>query len=290
MATHPDVSFHSEPDLTRAHLVIAWAGFNDAGDSATHAVRHLAAALDAETFATIDPEEYYDFTEARPYARYRDGERDIVWPTTEFYYARTGGEHDLVIALGIEPHHRWRSYMTAVDAVASTMGVEMVYTLGSVAAQVPHTRPCPVRGSANLPELADRFNMHPSRFEGPTGIVGVFHHFCRQQDRPAISLWASVPHYLPGVTNPMGSRALLEKLGELTGVDAGVGRLERDTERFHKQATVALNENDDLAAYVAQLEEAAGAAPEAAAEGELPAAETLIEQLEDFLRDHRREE
>lgn len=275
--------------MRRPHLVVAWAGFNDAGDSATHALRHLAASLEADTFATLDPEEYYDFTEARPFARYRDGERDIVWPTTEFYAARTGGEHDLVIALGIEPNHRWRSYMAAIDEVATRLDVEMVYTLGAVGAQVPHTRPCPVRGSANLPELAERFDMHPSRFEGPTGMVGVFHHYCRQQDRPAISLWASVPHYLPGVTNPMGARALLEKLGELTGVQLGLERLDRDTERFQKQASVALNENDELAAYVAQLEEAAGAAPEPAAE-DLPAAETLIEQLEDFLRDHRREE
>ncbi len=289
MATHPHLDLNDHPPLTRPHLVIAWAGFNDAGESATHAARHLAASMDATAFASIDPEEYYDFTEARPFARYIDGERDIVWPTTDFYYAKTGGDHDLVIALGIEPNHRWKSYMAAVDEVIETLKIEMTYTLGAVAAQVPHTRPSTVRGSANMPDLAERFDMHPSRFEGPTGIVGVFHHYARQRNHPAISLWANVPHYLPGVTNPIGSRALLQKVSDLTGLSLEFGKLDEAAERFRKQAGLALEENADLASYVRQLEEAAGdPAPEEPSE--LPTAESLIESLEDFLRDHRSED
>ena len=129
--------------------------------------------------------------------------------------------------------------------------------------------------------------MHPSRFEGPTGIVGVFHDFCRQHDLPGISLWASVPHYLPGLTNPMGSRALLEKVEELTGIRLGYEQLGRDQDRFQKQASIAMQESDDLASYVSQLEEAASAPPDETDEGELPPAESLIEQLEDFLRNKR---
>ena len=292
MATHPQLEFLDQPTLNRPHLVIAWAGFNDAGESATHAARSLLASLRADAFAVIDAEEYYDFTEARPYARYEDGERDIVWPTTDFYAARTGGEHDLVIALGIEPNYRWKSYMSAIAEVIAAMKIEMIYTLGAVAAQVPHTRPIAVRGSANMPELAERFNMHPSRFEGPTGIVGVFHHFCRGLNHPALSLWASVPHYLPGVTNPMGARALLEKLEDLTGITLSYDQLTRDYERFERQVGQAVQENDELRSYVQQLEEAAGATPESgeAPPSELPPADTLIEQLEDFLRDHRSED
>ena len=287
MATHPHLEFDEQPDLIRPHMVLAWAGFNDAGEAATHGARHLITSLHAESLASIDPEEYYDFTEARPFARYQNDQRDIVWPSTDFYFVRTGGEHDLVIGLGIEPNHRWKSYMAAVLEVARSTGVEMVYTLGAVAAQVPHTRPSSVRGSANMTELAQRFDMHPSRFEGPTGIVGVFHDFCRQQDLPGISLWASVPHYLPGMTNPMGARALLEKVEELTGIELEYEQLGRDHDRFQKQADIAMQENDDLASYVAQLEDAAGAPTDEPDEGELPPAESLIEQLEDFLRNKR---
>ena len=290
MATHPHLEFQDHPELVRPHMVLAWAGFNDAGEAATHGTRHLVSSLDAELFASIDPDEYYDFTEARPFARYQDDQRDIVWPSTDFYYVRTGGEHDLVIGMGIEPNHRWKSYMGAVLEVAQTGGVEMVYTLGAVAAQVPHTRPAPVHGSANVPELAERFDMHPSRFEGPTGIVGVFHDFCRQHDLPGISLWASVPHYLPSLTNPMGARALLEKVEELTGIRLGYKQLGRDQDRFEKQASIAMQENDDLASYVSQLEEAASAPADEPDESELPPAESLIEQLEDFLRDKRNDD
>ena len=208
MVDQPELQFESEPPLRDPHLVIAWAGWNDAGESASTAARYLAATLSAEPFASIDPEEFYDFTEARPLARYRQGVREIIWPSTDFYAVPLPArDHDLILAVGIEPNFRWKRYMDGVHALIAAMHVRLVVTLGAVAAGVPHTQPVSVSGSANSPELAQRFDMHPSRYEGPTGIVGVFHDACRRHAVDGVSLWAAVPHYLPGIANPLGARA-----------------------------------------------------------------------------------
>ena len=285
MVDQPELQFESEPPLRDPHLVIAWAGWNDAGESASTAARYLAATLSAEPFASIDPEEFYDFTEARPLARYRQGVREIIWPSTDFYAVPLPArDHDLILAVGIEPNFRWKRYMEGVHALIAAMHVRLVVTLGAVAAGVPHTQPVSVSGSANSPELAQRFDMHPSRYEGPTGIVGVFHDACRRHAVDGVSLWAAVPHYLPGIANPLGARALLERLEGISGLEVDYERLRREERRFDERVQAAMEENDDLRAYVKQLEASAREAPAATPPAELPSAEGLIEDLEEYLR------
>jgi predicted ATP-grasp superfamily ATP-dependent carboligase len=287
---HPSLRFESRPTLRRPHLVLAWAGWNDAGEAASTAARYLAATLDAQPFATIDPEEFYDFTEARPLARYRRGKREIMWPSTDFYAAELPqSEQDLILGVGIEPNFRWKGYMDAVRAVIESMDVGMVVTLGAVAAGVPHTQPVGVSGSANAPELAKRFKMRPSRYEGPTGIVGVFHDDCRQHGVDGLSLWAAVPHYLPGIANPLGARALLERVETICGIPIDYEHLHLEERRFDRQVKAAMEESDDLSAYVQQLEQTVATEDAPPRPPELPPAEVLIEDLEEYLRRSRDE-
>ncbi len=291
MSEHPELQFESKPALRQPHLVVAWAGWNDAGESASTAARYLAATMDGEPFASIDPEDFYDFTEARPLARYRRGEREIIWPSTDFYAVRLPSRgHDLILAVGIEPNFRWQRYMDAFHALIRTMDVRLVVTLGAVAAGVPHTQQVRVSGSANSPDLAERFQMHPSRYEGPTGIVGVFHDSCRRRAVGGVSLWAAVPHYLPGIANPLGARALLERLAEISGLSIDYGRLRREEQRFEERVGSAMEESDELRGYVTQLEESVQEAPAAAPPAELPSAEGLIADLEEYLRRTRGDE
>ena len=291
MSEHTDLNFESRPALRRPHLVIAWAGWNDAGESASTAARYLAATLDAEPFASIDPEEFYDFTEARPLARYRSGEREIMWPSTDFYAVEFPAlDHDLILGVGIEPNFRWKRYMDALQALNGAMNVQLVVTLGAVAAGVPHSQPVGVNGSANSPELAERYAMRSSRYEGPTGIVGVFHDACRRQGLGGVSLWAAVPHYLPGIANPLGARALLERLETISGLSIDFERLRREERRFEQRVRAAMEESDDLSAYVQQLEQAVESPEGSRAPTELPSAEGLIEDLEEYLRRSRGEQ
>ena len=295
MPEHPDLHFSSQPSLRAPWLILAWTGWSDAGEAASHAARYLAGADDADAFAYIDAQEYYDFIETRPSARYVDGEREIIWPHTRFFaLPQPNADHDLIIGVGAEPNFHWLSYMAALDALIRSLNVEFVISLAAVSAPVPHTRPVPVRGSANTPALADQYDMRPSQYEGTTGIVGVFHDHCRTQEINGVSLWASVPHYLPGILNPMGARALLESVQELTGVDVQYTDLTREMGRFHRQMTIAMRENENLATYVRQLEasrsDAAPGGGDPEAQPELPSAEGLISDLEAFLRRNRSED
>lgn len=286
MTTSPDLEIEELPNLTDPVLIVAWEGWNDAGESASTAAQYLIQRLGAKPFATIDPEEFYDFTEARPMARYRNGERFIAWPSTEFVHLQAPlGGRDVVVGIGIEPHYRWKRYLSAMSDLVDAIGAKLILSLGAVAAGTPHTQPVHVRGSANNSALAERYNMHPSRFEGPSGIVGVFHDHCRRQGVGGVSLWASVPHYLPGITNPVGAQALLRVVSDMTGLRFDLEPLERGIQRFHVQLEEALQENSELRDYVARLE-AASAMPQAdpQPEGELPSADALIADLEDFFR------
>ena len=285
MTTSPDLTIEELPNLTDPVLIVAWEGWNDAGESASTAAQYLVQQLGAKPFATIDPEEFYDFTEARPLARYRSGERYIDWPVTEFVQLQSAsGERDIVVGIGIEPHFRWKRYMSAMSELVDAIGAKLILSLGAVAAGTAHTQPVHVRGSANNSALAQRYNMHPSRFEGPSGIVGVFHDHCRRRGVGGVSLWASVPHYLPGITNPVGAQALLRVVSDMTGLRFDLDPLERGIQQFHAQLEEALRENNELRDYVARLEAASPTPQVQQPEGELPSADALIADLEDFFR------
>ena len=177
-----ELRIDSHPKLERPVLIAAFRGWNDGGQGASLAGAYLARAWDAIEFASIDPENFYDFQATRPTVALVDGhQRQIEWPENTFMYAPLpGSDRDAIILLGVEPNLRWRTFCEHVTRVANEFGVELVITLGSLLADVPHTRPAPVTGSATDPELIEQLGLQASRYEGPTGVVGVLHDACTQ--------------------------------------------------------------------------------------------------------------
>jgi proteasome assembly chaperone (PAC2) family protein len=287
------LSFSSIPTLNRPILLLAFAGWNDAGGAATFAAKFLVQRLAAHTFASLDPETFYNFVEQRPQVRLRNSEREIIWPANEFSYARDPGlMQDVVIGLGVEPHLRWRAYAEAILRVVQECKVELVVTLGALLADVAYSRPVRLTGTASDPALARRLHLSVSKYEGPTGIVGVLHDTCRRQGLPAISIWANVPHYLAASPNVKASLALVRRAVALLDFNTDLGDLERAAAEFDTRVSQVLAADPKVAEYVRQLEEREAEEDEeeeTSSTEALPSGEDLIRELEQFLRDQRRE-
>jgi proteasome assembly chaperone (PAC2) family protein len=277
--------------LRRPVLVAAFRGWNDGAQGASLAASFLAQAWKARRFADIDPEEFFDFQATRPHVALEEGlTRRIDWPETAFYHASIPGlERDAVLALGIEPNLRWRTFSDEVVELARDLEVELVVTLGALLADVPHTRPAPVTGSASDPKLVEELRLASSRYEGPTGIVGVVHDACRRAELPSASLWAAVPHYASLAASPKAALALCLRLADLLGTEFDLADLERAAAAFETQVSEAVASDEETEAYVQQLEERRDALGE---ELEMPSGETLAAELTRFLREHeaRRDE
>src|ERR671935_1620232 len=253
------LTIHAMPSRLRRPIVItAFSGWNDAAESATTAARYLATTFGAEKFAEIDPEEFYHFGLSRPYVRYKTGsetEREIVWPSTDFSVARAPGlSRDLVIAVAGEPHLKWRTYCAAMLELARRCEGTLVLTLGALLAEVPHTRPVRVGGGASDPELAARLGVRPTRYEGPTGIVGVLNTACREQGLATASVWANVPHYISGIENPKAALALVQRVLLMLNAEADLTDLEDATKQFDQNLAEIVAQNAKIKAYVAKLE------------------------------------
>jgi proteasome assembly chaperone (PAC2) family protein len=272
-------------------LVAAFRGWNDGAQAASLAASFLAQAWEARRFADIDPEEFFDFQATRPHVAREDGlTRRIDWPETVFYHgAIPGTERDAVLALGIEPNLRWRTFSEEFVELAGELDVELVVTLGALLADVPHTRPAPVTGSATDPKLVDELGLASSRYEGPTGIVGVVHDACRAAELPSASLWAAVPHYASLAASPKAALALCERLAGLLDTQFDLGELERASEAYEQQVSEAVASDEETEAYVRQLEERRDALGD---ELDVPSGESLAAELTRFLKEHeeRREE
>lgn len=293
--TNEALRLTDEPQLRDPALITSFAGWNDAAESATGAVRYLARKWGARKFAEVDPEEFYDFTEARPRVRLtRNNERMIRWPANDFYYhADPTLPRDFILLRGVEPHLRWRTYCSLILDLCTTMKVSEVVLLGGLIADVPHTRPVRVTGTSTHPRFLarlDSLRVSGSRYEGPTGIVGVLTDRLKREDMPCASLWATVPHYI-STANPRASLALLTRLNTLLELRAPLAELEREALEFDRQVSQAVERDPDVAAYVRQLEEGdtddADAPP--AEHPELPAGEAVVRELEEFLRRSRGE-
>ena len=237
MAELEHVQWHRRPTLRDPLLIAAFEGWNDAGDAATTAARHLRDTWELDLVAELDPEEFYSFTDTRPLVRFDDGGlRQIDWPTNQFWAGEVPGkDRDVLVLEGIEPNLRWRTYGEQITGVAHELGVEMVVTLGALLTDIPHTRPTSVIGTADDPELVSRLDLRPSQYEGPTGIVGALHEACRTAGLDSISLWGSVPSYVPGSTSPKAALALVERLEERYDDEDGVrspASLVEEVERF----------------------------------------------------------
>jgi proteasome assembly chaperone (PAC2) family protein len=292
------LKIHARPEgLRRPILIMAFGGWNDAAESATTAVRYLGTSFKAEKFAEIDPEEFYHFGLSRPYVRFKPGsdtEREITWPATEFSITQASAlARDVIVGVAVEPHLRWKTYCGVVLDLARRCEVTLVLTLGALLAEVPHTRPVRLSGSASDPELGIRLGVRPTKYEGPTGIVGVLNTICREQGFATASLWANVPHYISGIENPKATLALVQRVAPLLGATVEVGDLEEAGKQFDVNLKEIVAQNAKIANYIKKLEsrDAAEEPPPAAPAGpsDLPPASELVAEIEQFLRQQRPE-
>jgi len=271
------------PRLERPVVLAAFRGWNDAGDAATSAAKHLAQQWRTTAFAELDPEEFFDFTVARPLVHLDDdGRRRLTWPTNRFSAGRVpGSETDVVILEGIEPHFRWGSFCRHVLGVATHLEARLVVTLGALLADVPHTRPVSIYGSTDDAQLAERMRLRSSSYEGPTGIVGVLGVACRQAGVASASLWASVPAYAAGNPSPKATLALTEQVAGLLGTDVETGDLHHQSLVYEQEVDELVSSDDDAQTYVAELEQAFDNSPDVDPDDP----ERLVQEVEKFLRD-----
>jgi predicted ATP-grasp superfamily ATP-dependent carboligase len=271
------------PVLEHPVLIAAFRGWNDGAQGASLAGGYLAKAWGAEQFASIEPEEFYDFQATRPLVTLVDGlTRRIDWPENDFYHASPEGlGRGAVLLLGVEPSLRWRRFSSIVVDLAKEYEVEMVVTLGALLADVPHTRPAPVTGTASDLDLVEQLGLQASRYEGPTGIVGVLHDACREASLPSVSLWAAVPHYVSLAPSPRAALALCQRLGDLLDTQIDTAELEQAVDAYTQRVTEAVSTDEETAEYVQELERRS----EMIDETSLPSGDSLAAELTRFLKE-----
>jgi proteasome assembly chaperone (PAC2) family protein len=282
-----NVSFR--PELRRPVLVAAFRGWNDGGQGASLAAGYLAREWGGARFAEIDAENFYDFQATRPHVSLEEGmTRKLDWPDNGFFHAAIPGtDRDAVILLGTEPNLRWGTFSQLVLGLAQDLGVERVVTFGSLLADVPHTRPAPVTAAATDESLMDELGLEPSRYEGPTGIVGVLLDAARRAGITSLSLWAAVPHYVSLAPSPRAALALVRRFGELMEIDVDVAELEQAADEYAEQVSEAVSSDADTAAYVEELERRVDML---SAEENLPSGDTLAAELTRFLREREEQD
>src|SRR6476661_1049524 len=283
----PPLLWDRRPDGLRAPaLVCAFKGWNDAADAASTAVTFVGSALNAERFARIDPEEFFDFQNTRPRIRLTEGRtREITWPEVEIYEARVPlAPRDLILLVGSEPSYRWRTFSGLIVDLAEAMGVQLVVTLGALLADVPHTRPVGITGLASDGTLVDRLGLSSATYEGPTGITGVLHGACAEAGVPSASLWAAVPHYIAATPNPKAALALVRRLEGLVGVSVDATDLESASADYERQVSLAVQSDPDVQAFVERLEEASEEEEAQEGPGDLPSGDVLAREFQRFLR------
>lgn len=252
----------SLPELDNAIVVAAFEGWNDAGDAASDAVAHLASIWDAVPILEIDDEAYYDYQVNRPVIRQVDGvTRELVWPAMRISYCRPpGSDRDIVLMSGVEPNMRWRTFCDELLAIVDKLNIDTVVILGALLADTPHTRPVPVTGAAYSPDSARQFGLQETRYEGPTGIAGVFQYACVAAGIPAVTFWAAVPHYVSHPPNPKATVALLRRVEDVLDIAVPLGELPGQAEAWEREITEMAADDEELADYVQSLEQHGDAA------------------------------
>jgi len=271
------------PSLREPVVVAAFEGWNDAGEAATFAAKFLAERWNAEEFATIDPEEFFDFTSTRPQVHLDyDDLREIIWPQTTLSSASVpDSDLDVIFVVGTEPQLKWRTFCAEIVSAAREHGARLVVSLGALLAEVPHSRPVSIVGTAYEPELVRKMGLTQSTYQGPTGIVGVLHDAFRRAGVPSASFWAAVPTYVPSAPSPKAALALVERITELLDVPVATTDLEIASASYERQIDSLVADDEDTAEYVARLEQAADDTPLV----EEPQGD-LIAEVERFLREH----
>jgi proteasome assembly chaperone (PAC2) family protein len=292
-----EIEFHGEPPSNIPTMVVAFGGWVDAGEAATGAMRYLVRQLAATPLASIDPEDFCDFTQLRPVVRLSaEGERTIRWPRIAFWtWQPPDGGAGLLLFRGVEPQLRWRTYATLLLDVAARCGVQRLMSLGAVLAAVPHTRPPQVTGNSTDPAWQARLEAcgirtRRSRYEGPTGISTVVMDAATRRGLAAHGERGQAPHYLGNTTNPAVSRALLTTVAYLLDLELDVAPFEAAVRAFRTQCDRAVAQDAAVQAYVRQLEQDYDApgdvAPRPRREDDFNP-EQLMHELEDFLRQER---
>ncbi|MDF5753790.1 PAC2 family protein [Spongiactinospora sp. TRM90649] len=263
------------PELVDPVLIAAFEGWNDAGEASSGALSHLEQAWQATPLAALDPEDYYDFQVTRPIVELGEGHtRSITWPTTRLFVARPPGvERDVVLLRGIEPNMRWRSFCEEIVLLCRELGVELAVLLGALLNDSPHTRPVPIVGAATDPGLARQIHLELTRYEGPTGIVGVLQQALGTAGMQAVSLWASVPHYVAQPPNPKATLALLRRAEDLLDIPMPLGDLPEEARAWEHGVDELAAQDSEVAEYVRELEERKDAADLPEASGDAIAAE-----------------
>jgi proteasome assembly chaperone (PAC2) family protein len=272
-------------DLALRHpvLIAAFEGWNDAGDAASSAIEHLEEHWGGRVVAAIDPDEYYDFQVNRPQVQLVDGvTRKVTWPTTRVSVCSPpDAERDVVLVRGLEPNMRWRGFCQELVDIAEQLDIELVVTLGALLADSPHTRPVPVTGTTSDPKTAAALGLESSRYEGPTGIVGVFQDACMHAGMTSVSFWAAVPHYVAQPPCPKATVALLRRIEDLVDIPVPLDDLPERARAWERQVDELAAEDSDVAEYIASLEEREP-------ETDLPEAsgDAIAKEFERYLRRH----
>lgn len=279
------VVFTDRPELRRPVLLAAFEGWNDAGAAATTALRFLADTWGARPFASIDPEDFFDFSTTRPRVSLNDNQlREVEWPANQLLAASVPStDVDVIMVIGTEPQLRWRTFCEAITNLAKDYEASLTVVLGALLSDVPHSRPVSVVGTADDPDLVRRLGLQRSSYEGPTGIVGVLHDALRRAELASVSLWATVPAYVPASTSPKAALALVERTGELLSVPVSSDGLLRASAEYERQIDELVAADSDTADYVARLERAADETAEE--EQAKPDPAHFIQEVERFLRD-----
>ena len=282
------MEIHQIPLLREPIMIMAFSGWNDAAEAASGAVEHLLSGrrdknddVLPELIANVESEDFYDFQVNRPVVSIDESEiRSITWPSTQvFGMAIPSMSRDLVIVTGVEPSMKWKSFTSDILDLADDLEVSLIVSLGSLLADVPHTRPITVTGTGAHPSIAHRLGVSVSKYEGPTGILGIIQDGCMRRGIDAISLWAAVPHYAANAPSPKATLALINTLEEFLNIKIPLSDLPDRADAWENEVNDLAAEDSEIAEYVKALEESKDAA-------ELPdiSGDTIAKEFERYLR------
>ena len=279
---------HDENKIKLSTMVVAFAGWPDAAEAATRAIRYMVRKLPTSKLAEIDPEEYYDFTINRPHVRLnKSKERIIKWPTNEFhtYIPKNDPDNGILFYVGTEPNLKWRTFSETILEVADRTGVELVISLGALLDAVPHTRKMRITGRSSNKDLIqkiDWLNTTTTGYQGPTGIHASFAEGCEKRKLPHASIWSHCPHYVQTSPNPIASYALLEKLKNIIPIDIDMNELFLAGEAFQQEVSRAIDKQPDVKSYVSKLESQYDKTTEITSG--IPSGKDMVEEIEEFLK------
>ncbi|MSO33248.1 MAG: PAC2 family protein [Candidatus Nanopelagicaceae bacterium] len=269
------------PQLRSPIMILAFSGWNDAGEAASAAIEHLASIWPVQAIGEFDTEEFYDYQNNRPMVSVDESfNRSLTWPiTTVRGVSLPNYDRDLILVSGVEPSLKWRSFVAQLLDLGEDLDISMVVCLGSLLADVPHTRPIPVTATAARPEFGERLGLEMSRYEGPTGILGAIQDACNQREIDALSIWAAIPHYVSSPPCPKATLSLLNHLEDLLELPIDLGELPEDAKAWEIGVDQLSQEDSEIADYVKSLEESKD-------EADLPEAtgEAIAREFERYLR------